>query len=69
MLPYGSRPGSGARLSADLKTDAERDMLVFAALDGPDALRGYLDSHTQLRRPEREAMSLIPLVEGVAPVS
>ena len=46
-----------ARLSNDPKADDERDMLVLAALDGPDALAGYLDKHAEPRRPE-------PLREG-----
>ena len=41
-----------ARLSQDPKPDDERDMLVLAALDGPEALNGYLDSHAEPSRPE-----------------
>ena len=41
-----------ARLSQDPKPDDERDMLVLAALDGPKALNGYLDSHAEPSRPE-----------------
>ena len=44
-----------ARLSADPKADGERDMLVLAALDGPDALASYLDSHGKPPRPEQAA--------------
>ena len=46
-----------ARLSKEPKGDDERDMLVLAALDGPEALAGYLDKHAEPRRPE-------PLAEG-----
>jgi hypothetical protein len=42
------------RLTADKKPDPERDMLVLAALDGRDALSGYLDGNQARPRPEME---------------
>jgi recombinational DNA repair ATPase RecF len=39
------------RLQAETKADAERDMLVVAALDGPEALAGYLDAQAERPRP------------------
>jgi predicted ATPase len=39
------------RLGADPKADAERDMLVLAALFGQGALAGYLEAHTEPQRP------------------
>jgi hypothetical protein len=41
------------RLSADPKADPDRDMLVLAALDGPEALASYLDNHAEPRKPEQ----------------
>jgi DNA repair exonuclease SbcCD ATPase subunit len=40
------------RLSKDPKPDAEREMLVLAALEGPQALAAYLDASATPHRPE-----------------
>ena len=48
------------RLTADKKPDPERDMLVLAALDGRDALSGYLDGNQARPRPEEVAAAQQP---------
>ena len=48
------------RLTADKKPDPERDMLVLAALDGRDALSGYLDGNQARPRPEEGAAAQQP---------
>lgn len=52
------------RLTADPKPDSDRDLLVLAALDGPDALASYIDGSVQPARPEpqtKQAASREPI--------
>lgn len=48
------------RLAAEPKADPERDTLVLAALDGPEALASYLDSHAQPKKPEQASAEAQP---------
>ena len=48
------------RLSADTKPDTEREMLVLAALKGPEVLASYLGGQAEPRSPEEEAGSTAP---------
>ena len=48
------------RLTADKKPDPERDMLVLAALDGSEALAGYLDGSAARPTPEEAAAAEPP---------
>ena len=48
------------RLETATKPEDSWPMLVLAALDGPEALAGYLDSQTEPRKPEQAATQTKP---------